>query len=151
MSGPLFYEDYELDLKLRTHSRTIGLTEITNFVSLAGFWEEIFVSDTAAAKSHFGKRVAPGSLTYVLAEGLVIQLGILEGAGLAFLGVDGMRITKPVGVGDTISVEVTLESKRATKVADRGLVITRHEVFNQHGEIVMEFKIARLIQRRATS
>jgi len=54
----------------------------------------------------YGERIAPGSLTFALAEGLTTQTGMIHGTGLAFVGLQGMRLYRPVKVGDTIGVEI---------------------------------------------
>lgn len=39
-------------------------------------------------------RLVPGALTFVFAEGLVIQTGVIHGTGLAFLGTE-LRVVAP--------------------------------------------------------
>ena len=99
-------------------------------------------------ESVFGTRVAPGVLTFGLAEGLTLQTGILHGTGLALLSYD-VRVLAPVLAGDTISVEIEVVDRRETRKPDRGVVTFRHRIANQRGEPVMEATIARMIKRRA--
>ena len=99
-------------------------------------------------ESVFGARVAPGVLTFALAEGLTLQTGILHGTGLALLSYD-VRVLAPVLAGDTISVEIEVVDRRETKKPDRGVVTFRHRIANQRGEAVMEATITRMIKRRS--
>ena len=83
-------------------------------------------------ESVFGTRVAPGVLTFALAEGLTLQTGILHGTGLALLSYD-VRVLAPVLAGDTISVEIEVVDRRETRKPDRGVVTFRHRIANQRG------------------
>jgi len=56
-----------------------------------------------------------------------------------------------VFVGDTIGVEVEVIEKRETQKPDRGIVTFRHRVINQNGEGVLEYKVKRMIRRKAGS
>ncbi len=78
-------------------------------------------------ESVFKTRVAPGVLTFALAEGLTLQTGILHGTGLALLSYD-VRVLAPVLAGDTITVEIEVLDRRETKKPDRGVVTFRHRV-----------------------
>jgi acyl dehydratase len=101
-------------------------------------------------ESVFGRRAAPGALTFALSEGLVMQTGLIHGTGMAWLGGE-VRVVAPVLEGDTIRVEVEVVDKRETKKADRGIVTYRHRVLNQSDEVVLELKIQRMIRRKAAA
>ncbi len=58
--------------------------------------------------------MAPGVLTFALAEGLTLQTGILHGTGLALLSYD-VRVLAPVLAGDTIAVEIEVLDRRETR------------------------------------
>jgi acyl dehydratase len=92
--------------------------------------------------------VAPGVLTFGLAEGLVLQTGILHGTGLALLSYD-VQVRAPVLSGDTISVEVEVLGCRPTRKSDRGVVTFHHRISNQRAELVMEATVTRMVKRRA--
>lgn len=149
MSGTAVdYEGFRVGDRYRTLGRTVSEYEILNFVTLTGFNEPLFMDlEYIRRESVFKTRVAPGVLTFALAEGLTLQTGILHGTGLALLHYD-VRVAAPVLAGDTISVEIEVADKRETKKPDRGVVTFRHRVLNQREETVMEATIARLIKRR---
>jgi acyl dehydratase len=152
VTGPaaaLHFEDLAVGARYRTLGRSVSDFEILQFVTLAGFTEPLFMDlEYIRRESVFGSRVAPGVLTFALAEGLVLQTGILHGTGLALLSYE-VRVLAPVLAGDTISVEVEVTGRRETKRADRGIVTFRHRVVNQRGEPVLEAVIQRMIKRRA--
>jgi acyl dehydratase len=144
----LTFEEHEIGKKFTTLGRTVSETDIVTFVNLAGFIEPLFVDmEYVARESVFQSRIAPGALTFALAEGLVIQTGLLHGTGMAYLGGE-IRVLAPVVAGDTIRVEVEVADKRETKKPDRGIVTYHHRVLNQRGEAVLEAKVQRMIRRK---
>ena len=90
-------------------------------------------------ETEYGERIAPGSLTFAIAEGLTTQTGMIHGTGLAFVGLQGMRLFRPVKVGDTIGVDIEVLESRRTKSRNAGIVRCRHLVKNQRGETVMDY------------
>jgi acyl dehydratase len=145
----LSYERFQPGDRFRTLARTVSDFEILQFVTLTGFTEPLFMDmEYVRRESVFGARVAPGVLTFGLAEGLTLQTGILHGTGLALLSYD-VRVLAPVLAGDTISVEIEVLERRETRKPDRGVVTFRHRITNQRGEPVMEATIARMIKRRS--
>ncbi|MEL0082684.1 MAG: MaoC/PaaZ C-terminal domain-containing protein [Gammaproteobacteria bacterium] len=144
----LYFEDYTEQWRMQTTRRTISEYDIMQFVTLVGLREPLFLDmQYLEEETHYERRLAPGSLTFSYAEGLVIGSGMLEGAGMAYLGGDS-KILGPVYVDDTIHVEVKLLEKRETSRPDRGIVTTHNEVFNQQGERVLEYWPKRMIKRK---
>ncbi|MBI4011348.1 MAG: MaoC family dehydratase N-terminal domain-containing protein [Candidatus Rokubacteria bacterium] len=146
-SGPIHFEGFRVGDRFETLGRTVSEYEILSFVTLTGFTEPLFMDlEYIQRESVFKTRVAPGVLTFALAEGLTLQTGILHGTGLALMQYD-VRVVAPVLAGDTIRVQIEVVDKRETKKADRGIVTFRHRVVNQRGEPVMEATITRMIKR----
>jgi len=52
-------------------------------------------------------------------------------------GYERLRFTKPVFIGDTIRVKVTIKEKKDHKKPGYGLVTELVETFNQNDELVM--------------
>ena len=148
-AGPVHYEGFRPGDRYQTLGRTVSEYEILSFVTLTGFTEPLFMDlEYIQRESVFKTRVAPGVLTFALAEGLTLQTGILHGTGLALLSYD-VRVLGPVLAGDTIRVEIEVLDKRETRKPDRGVVTFRHRIVNQRGEAVMEATIARMVKRAA--
>jgi acyl dehydratase len=148
-AGPIHYEGFRAGDHYQTLGRTVSEYEILSFVTLTGFTEPLFMDlEYIQRESVFKTRVAPGVLTFALAEGLTLQTGILHGTGLALLSYD-VKVLGPVLAGDTIRVEIEVLEKRETRKADRGVVRFRHRIVNQRGEAVMEATIARMVKRAA--
>ncbi len=143
----LTFEEHTIGATYQTLGRTVSEADICAFVNLCGFNEPLFMDmEYVARESLFKGRVAPGALTFSLAEGLIMQTGLIHGTGMSYLGSE-IRIVAPVLAGDTIRVGVTISDKRESKKADRGIVTYRHEVTNQRGEPVMEAMVRRMIKR----
>jgi acyl dehydratase len=147
----LNWEQHEIGTQYETLRRTVNDADISAFVNLCGFNEPLFMDmEFVARESVFKGRPAPGAFTFCLSEGLIMQTGLIHGTGMSYLGSE-IRIVAPVLAGDTLGVTVTIQDKRETKKADRGIVTYRHEVKNQRGELVLEASVRRMIKRAAPS
>ncbi|QCX40291.1 dehydratase [Aureibaculum algae] len=129
-----FYEDYELGSKRETLGRTI--TE-TDFVVHAGHTGDYFPHhmDAEWCKTQpFKQRIAHGTLTFAVGIGMTAT----EINPEAFSkGYDRLRFVKPVYIGDTISVVVTISEKKESNKPALGHITEHVEIFNQRGELVL--------------
>lgn len=145
----LYFEDYDNAWSMETTRRTISEYDIMQFVTLVGLREPLFLDmQYLQEETDYERRLAPGSLTFSYAEGLVIGSGMLEGTGMAYLGGDS-KVLGPVYVDDTIHVELALHDKRETSKKDRGIVTTYNRVYNQSGDLVLEYWPKRMIRRHS--
>jgi acyl dehydratase len=150
MREGLYFEEFLSGKTLYTQRRTVTETDLVNFSTLCGFFEPLFMDQPyVETNSSFRNRIIPGALTFSLAEGLTILSGILIKTGMAFLGVE-MEVLKPVFIGDTLTVEIEVIEKRETKKTDRGIITFLHRIINQDNILVMEYKIKRMIRRKAS-
>ncbi len=149
IDSTVWFEDYDENFVRLTGSRTIGETDIVMFATFVGLHEGLFLSDVDAAAYPFGRRVSPGIMTIAFCEGLVSQSGLFRGAGLVFLGIKETKMIKPVLMGDTIRVRISVVTKKEQPAKGRGAVTYQHDVTNQRGELVMVYRVARLIATRA--
>jgi acyl dehydratase len=145
------FEGFHPGDRYATGRRTIAEHDVLQFVCLVGLTEPLFLDlEYIKKESLFGERIAPGSLTFAVAEGLTVQTGIIHGTGLAFVGIDKMRLFGPVKVGDTIDVDIEVLDKKEVPARGGGIVRYRQWVHNQRGETVMEYDVARLIRSEPT-
>ena len=145
-----YFDDWKVGDRIETLGRTVGDSEISQFVTLGGFFEELFISSEYVAKrSLYPKRFAPGALIFSFTEGLIILSGCIHGVGLALVSVDKMTFKRPLFAGDTMKVIVGVTGTRATSKADRGIVTFEHRVVNQDGEEVMTCEVKRMLKSRA--
>ena len=147
MQNGMTWEEFRPGAIHRTARRTVTETDVVQFVNLAGLMEPLFIdAEYMRNETEYGERIAPGSLTFALAEGLTTQTGMIHGTGLAFVGLQGMRLYRPVKVGDTIGVEIEVLESRRTKTRNAAIVRCRHVVRNQRDETVMDYTVERLIR-----
>ncbi len=133
--------------RFTTARRTITEAEIMQFVCLVGLFEPLFIdAEYIRNETLYGERIAPGSLTFAMAEGLSVQTGIIHGTAMAFVGLEKMRLFAPVKVNDTIQVEIEVLDCKKIESRHAGIVRYRQTVRNQRGEAVMEYEVSRLIK-----
>jgi acyl dehydratase len=151
MKHGLTFESFHGGERFVTGRRTITEHDIVQFVCLVGLTEPLFLDmEYIRNESLYGDRIAPGSLTFGMAEGLTVQTGIIHGTGLAFAGLDRMKLFAPVRVRDTIQVEIEVLDTKPVPARGGGIVRYRQWVKNQRGETVMEYDVARLIRGERT-
>lgn len=147
MATGITFEGFHPGDRFVTGRRTVTEHDVMQFVCLVGLYEPLFIdAEYIRNESLFGERIAPGSLTFAMAEGLTVQTGIIHGTGMAFVGVEKMRLSGPVKVGDTIHVEIEVLDGKEVPSRGGGIVRYRHWVKNQKGDTVMEYDVARLIR-----
>lgn len=136
----MYFEDFEVGMKLTTPARTITSTDIVNFACLTGDFNEVHTNYEYAKKTPFGEVIAHGPMVYGIAGGLQYASGINDGTLLALLGIDKWRLKAPVKHGDTVRLEQTVVEKKPTSKPERGVVVFKREIKNQHGEVVQEME-----------
>jgi itaconyl-CoA hydratase len=143
-----FWEDFPAGTFLRTRGMTITETHIVNWANLAGDWLPIHVDHHVASETPFRSVIAHGPLTLSLSLGLVIQSGFFGDAVIAWLGLDEVRLPKPVLPGDTIYAHITVVEQVPTRKPNRGRVTLSYDVRNQRDETVLTFTSGFLMHRR---
>jgi itaconyl-CoA hydratase len=143
------WEDFVPGLKVRSPGVTVTETHVVNWAGLTGDWSSFHVDAVAAASSAFGERVAHGPLTLALALGLVTQTGVFGDAIVAWLGLDEVRLPRPVHIGDTIRAEAEVVQIQETSNPRRGRSVLAYQVRNQDGQVVMSFRSSFLLKRRS--
>ena len=111
-----FFEDLPVGRKFKTIGRTVTEADITNFINCTGMVEVLFTNiEFLESESDIKGRVAPGSLVYSFAEGLLVQ-ATMQHTGYAFLGME-LKIEGPVFAGDTVHVECEVVEARPMSTA----------------------------------
>ena len=130
--------------KFRTLNRTLTETDLVMFTGVTGMLEVIFTDKTFGAESGtIQGQFVPAALTYSLIEGLLCQ-SMIQGTGLAMLELN-KKVLAPVRVGDTIHGEVEVTSVRPTSKGNRGIVVSKIEIKNQRGEVVIAYEATRML------
>ena len=144
----LHFEDFVLDHTSTSRGRTVTETDIVNFAGLSGDFVELHVNEVYSSKGPFGKRIAHGALVFSISTGLSVQMNQIQDTVIAFYGVDKLRFTRPVFIGDTIHV-VKKVIGREPKGAGRGVVTFETTVLNQNHEPVLVYNDKVMLKARA--
>lgn len=144
----LYFEDFALDAVSTSRTRTVTEADIVSFAGLSGDFIELHMSETYSAAGPFGRRIAHGALIFSMSTGLMIQLGHFTDTVIAFYGIDKLRFTRPVFIGDTIHIMKKVVSKEP-KGEGRGLLTFETTVLNQHDETVIVYYDKLLVKARA--
>lgn len=112
-------------------STRITSREVELFAEATGDRNPVHLDEDVAARSQFGGRIAHGMLTAGLVSAAIATR--LPGPGAIYLG-QSLRFTRPVRIGDTVTVKLevleVITAKRRVRLAT---ICT-----NQNGETVMD-------------
>ncbi|WP_223549062.1 MaoC/PaaZ C-terminal domain-containing protein [Aestuariivivens sp. NBU2969] len=140
-----FFEDYQIGHHRETLGRTITETDIVMHAGQTGDFFPHHMDTEWCKTQPFKKRIAHGTLTFSIAIGMTAT----EINPEAFSkGYDRLRFIKPVYIGDTIRVVVTISDKSDSKKPHLGQVTEHVEVFNQNNDIVMVCDHILLVNRK---
>lgn len=146
-----YFEDIEIGATTRFGSYPVTREEVIAFASK--FDPQPFhLSDEAAAKTHFGRLSASGWHTCAMMMAMLVEnMKSSEQAGLGSPGQDELRWLKPVYPADTLSCQIEVIDKRASRSRpEMGSYRSRITVLNQHDEAVMTTIAIGLIATRPT-
>jgi len=145
-----YLEDFKVGEKAVSPGRTVAEADIVLFAGLSGDWNELHTNAEYMKNSIFGQRIAHGMLTLSIASGLGLRTrGRPPIEILAFLGMDKVRFTAPVFIGDTIRVEAEVIEARPSKGRPgAGILKFKNTVKNQRGEDVATWETALLVSMR---
>lgn len=105
----------------------------------------------AGAKSILGGLSASGWHSCVMMLRMMIDSYLLRTAAEGAPGIDFVKWRKPVLAGDVLSGQTrVLEARRSASRPEIGLVSLRHELVNQHGEIVLESENPMMVRLRGS-
>ncbi len=111
---------------------------------------QVYHLDEEEAKRVVGQLFAPATLTLCIGVKLTHDSGFYEISPVAGLGLDEVRMPVPVFVDDQLRGKVTIVSKRdSNRKPGLGVMISRHEVINQRGVVVLSFLLSALIYKRS--
>ena len=133
------FNDLDIGETIHTAPREITLHVIEHFAEFTGDTFYAHTDDAAAARNpFFPGRVAHGYLLLSFAAGMFVEPS--EGPVLANTGLDGLRFMKPVEVGDSIKVRLTVKHK-TPRNDEYGEVRWHVTLTNQDDEKVAEYEL----------
>jgi acyl dehydratase len=122
-------DEIEIGQKAK-YSKTCSADDVRDFAKLSGDVNPVHLDEGYASKTQFGRCIAHGMYTAALVSAAVAVK--LPGPGSIYLGQD-MKFRAPVYIGDTITVEMEVESVRK----DKPIVGLKFVCLNQDGKKVV--------------
>lgn len=144
-----YWDELQIGETYVTKTRTVTENDVVNFANVSGDYFYAHFDDEAARASIFEKRVVHGYFVLSAAAGLFVDPS--PGPVLANYGLENLRFTKPVYIGDTIQAKLICKQKTAKEKREgefaQGVVEWFVEVINQNNEVVAIYSILTLVKR----
>jgi acyl dehydratase len=141
-----FFEDYEIGSARETPGRTITETDIVLHAGQTGDFYPHHMDAEWCKTQDFKQRIAHGTLIFSVAIGMTA--GVINPEAFSY-GYDRLRFIKPVFIGDTIYVRVSIKEKREHKKPGHGMVSELVEVLNQRNEAVLACEHLLLVRKKS--
>lgn len=145
----LSYEDFPVGRRFALGPVTITAEEIVEFAREFDP-QPMHLDEAAGRASILGGLAASGWHTSSIFMRMMIDSYILQSLSEGAPGIDFMDWKRPVLAGDTLSGEsIVLEARPMRSRPGIGIAKFRHEVTNQHGELVLRGENSVMIRMRA--
>jgi len=152
MKEHMYLDDYEVGEIMISPARTITEADISNFAGITGDWHPLHTDVEYASQTPFKGRIAHGMLTLNIGLALPFRLGpyssYLPKSFIAFYGMEEVRLTAPVRIGDTIHTRVEVVGV-TDKGKGKGILTVRNHIINQKDETVASFVMKLFCGKRA--
>jgi acyl dehydratase len=140
-----YFEEFAAGEKRVTKGRTITETDIVIHAGQSGDFFPHHMDEEWCKTQPFKKRIAHGTLIFTAAVGLTADF--VNEVSMTY-GYERLRFIKPVFIGDTIKVTVTVKDCKEHKKPGFGLVTELVECFNQDNELVMVCEHLLLVNKK---
>lgn len=146
MIKELYFEDYSVGASRETLGRTITETDVVLHAGQTGDFYPHHMDAEWCKQQDFGQRIAHGTL--IFSVGIGMTAGDVNPLAFSY-GYDRLRFIKPVFIGDTITVKVTIRDTRDyPKRPDHGMVVEGVEIMNQRGQTVLACEHLLVVKRQ---
>lgn len=140
-----YYNEFEIGEQRQTIGRTVTETDIVVHAGQSGDFFPHHMDEEWCSTQPFKKRIAHGTLIFTIGIGLTASF--INEVSMTY-GYERLRFIKPVFIGDTIKVTVTVKEKKDHKKPGFGVVTELVEVFNQNKELVMLCEHLLLVEKK---
>ncbi len=141
-----YFEQYQIGTARETLGRTITESDIVTHAGQTGDFFPHHMDAEWSKTNEFGQRIAHGTL--ILSIGAGMTATEINPVSFSY-GYDRVRFIRPVFIGDTIHVRLTVKDKRDyPRRASHGLLVDLLEVFNQDNQIVLACEHLSLVERK---
>jgi acyl dehydratase len=143
-----FFEDFQVgDVYRHPFGRTITATDNRWFTHLTLNTNPLHFDQHYAAQTEFGRILVNSCFTLALVTGMSVT-DVSQNA-FANLGWDEVKLPHPVFEDDTIYAQSEVLELRPSKSRPNvGIVRIRTTGFNQHGDVVIEYKRTIMVYRK---
>lgn len=142
-----FFEDFEVgDLYRCRYGRTVTEADNIQFSLLTCNTNQIHFNREYGGRTEWGRCLVNSALTL----SIVMGMGVADVSenGVA-LGWDEIKLPHPVFAGDTLySESEVLERRESTSRPEQGIVKVVTRGYNQHGQVVIEFRRSVMVWKR---
>jgi acyl dehydratase len=136
--GAKWFEDFAVGDVHVTQGRTVTETDSMLFAMFSGDMNPIHVDEEfAKANSPFGGRIPQGLAILSIASGLQERLGLFAGTGRGLVD-QTIRYRRPVRLGDTIAVRLTVREATDRPDRDWGTLLVGYEIVTSDGTVAIE-------------
>lgn len=149
MDHSLYFEDLRQGEVFESTGRTITETDMTFFSMLSGDWNPIHCDQDFASKTRFGERLVHGAYGIAIATGMMHTLGIFEKSAVAMMSISDWKFVKPITVGMTLRLRLTILDFEEGTSERVGRVNRRLQLVNEHDEVVQDGVSDMLILKKA--
>ena len=133
-----YFEEFEVGMNFMSPGRTVTESDIVNFAGLSGDYTLIHTDVEFSKSTPVGQRVAHGLLGLSIASGLAVRTGVLEGTVIAFREIKEWKFIKPILIGDTVQVSLTVLETKELRRMGGGAVNIELRLLNQNDDTVMK-------------
>jgi acyl dehydratase len=144
-----FFEDVAIGDEFLSHnSYRVTAEEIKSY---AAKWDPqpYHLDEEQAKGTVVGSLFAPSILTLAISVRLSHESGFCAISSVAGLGIDELRMRKPVLVNDELKMKATVVSMRDSQSRPGlGVMTSRIEMSNQNGEVVLSYLLSGLVNKR---
>jgi itaconyl-CoA hydratase len=143
-----YFEDFEVgDVYRCRYGRTVTEYDNISFTLLTCNTNQIHFNREYGARTEWGQCLINSTLTLAIVVGMGVE-DISEN-GFA-LGWEEVKLPHPLFAGDTLySESEVLEVRASRSRPEQGLVKVLSRGYNQHGDVVIEFKRSVMVWKRA--
>ncbi|HUG15032.1 MAG TPA: MaoC family dehydratase [Thermomicrobiales bacterium] len=146
-----FFEDFMVgDVYQHPGGRTLTEVDNTWFTLLTMNTHPLHFDAEYGKQTEFGRCLINSTLTLSIVVGMSVTDVSLN--AVANLGWDEVRLPHPLFAGDTLYAESeVLATRESRSRSNAGIVTVRTRGFNQHGDLVIDFRRSALIYRKGAA
>ena len=140
-----YFGEFALTESRVTKGRTVTEADIVIHAGQSGDFFPHHMDEEWCKTQPFKKRIAHGTLIFTIAIGLTADF--VNEVSMTY-GYERLRFIRPVFIGDTIRVKVSIKEMKDHKKPGFGLVTELVECFNQKDEVVMACEHILLVNKK---